>query len=196
MIDHDRDQDVPELVARAQRGDHTAFAALHDRFAARLYRFVRFRVGDASDAEDVVQRVFLKVIEALPRYEERGTPFAAWLFRLARNTVIDHVRTRHATDPLEDQAARPAPGQGPEELAIAADELAALEVALGQLTTEQRDVVAYRFFAGLSPAEIGLIMGKREGTVRALQFRALGALRRELMGASGRQAAVRPERVP
>lgn len=191
MIDHDHD--VPELVARAQRGDHTAFAALHDRFAARLYRFVRFRVGDASDAEDVVQRVFLKVIEALPRYEERGAPFAAWLFRLARNTVIDHVRTRHIAEPLESQLARPASGRGPEELAIAADELDALAVALGQLTQEQRDVIAYRFFAGLSPAEIGLIMGKREGTIRALQFRALGALRRELAAAPIPDATVRPE---
>jgi RNA polymerase sigma-70 factor (ECF subfamily) len=194
MTDHDHD--VPDLVARAQRGDHTAFAALHDRFAARLYRFARFRVGNASDAEDVVQRVFLKMIEALPRYEERGTPFAAWLFRLARNTVIDHVRTRHAAEPLEDQLARPAPGRGPEELAIAADELDALAAAMRQLTPEQRDVVAYRFFAGLSPAEIGLIMDKREGTVRALQFRALGTLRRELMAAApGGHAAIRPERL-
>jgi RNA polymerase sigma-70 factor (ECF subfamily) len=180
MNDHVETLDIEALVARARRGDHAAFTALYDAFAGRLYRFIRFRVGDDRDAEDLVQRVFLKVIEALPRYEQRGTPFAAWLFRLTRNVVIDHVRTRRPAEPLEALTARPATDRGPEELALSAIELDAIEAALDVLTPEQREVIAYRFFGGLSPAEIGLVMGKREGSVRALQFRALAALRREL----------------
>jgi RNA polymerase sigma-70 factor (ECF subfamily) len=136
-------------------------------------------VRDDLDAEDLVQRVFLKMIEALPRYQERGRPFAAWLFRLARNAVIDHGRTRHPAEPLA-HAVGAAPGPGPEEVALTALEIAAIETAMDALTQQQRDVIAYRFFAGLSPAEIGALLGKREGTVRALQFRALVALRREL----------------
>jgi RNA polymerase sigma-70 factor (ECF subfamily) len=178
MTDHD--DHITSLVERARHGDHAAFAALYDEFAERLYRFTRSRVANAQDAEDLVQRTFLKVIESLPRYQQRGVPFAAWLFRLARNTVIDHARTHHPAERLVPDPERVDAERGPEELAILAAEMDAVGEALKSLTPEQRDVVTFRFFAGLSPAEIGRVMGKREGSVRALQFRALGVLRGRL----------------
>lgn len=178
MTEHDDVLD--DLVRRARAGDHTAFSAIYERFADRLYRFVLFRSGDAAEAEDIVQGVFIKVIEALPRYEMRGVPFATWLFRVARNATIDHLRTRRPVEPLDTELEWVAPDRGPEDLALAGVELDAVAAALQRLTSEQRDVIAYRFFAGLSAAEIGVLMGKREGTIRALQFRALGALRRLL----------------
>ena len=171
---------LDRIVANARTGDPAAIAALYDLFAARVYRFVLVRVRSTADAEDLLQRIFLKVIEGLPRYESRGLPFAAWLFRIARNTLIDHERTRHEHTSLDDAAQRPDLGDGPVELAELAVERAAVRSALAQLTPEQRDVIAYRFFAGLSPREIGLLMDRREGAIRALQFRAIQTLRDSL----------------
>jgi RNA polymerase sigma-70 factor (ECF subfamily) len=177
MNTHD---DLDALVDRAARGDANAFRAIYAHLAPRLHRFVLVRIRDRDDAEDLVQRVFLKMIEALPRYEQRGVPFAAWAFRLARNTVIDFERTRHPHTALDAIPDRPDEVAGPAELAELEADRAAVRGAIATLTPEQRDVVTYRFFAGLSPAEIGALMGRREGSVRALQFRALTALRSRL----------------
>jgi len=171
---------LDRIVARARTGDPVAIAALYDEFAARVYRFALVRVQTPSDAEDLLQRIFLKVIEGLPRYESRGLPFAAWLFRIARNTLIDHERTRHEHTSLDDAALRMDHRAGPEELAEAAVDRVAVHSALAQLTAEQREVITYRFFAGLSPREIGLLMDRREGAIRALQFRAIQTLRDSL----------------
>lgn len=171
---------IDELVARAKTGDDDAFTALYDEFAARVYRFLLARVPTPADAEDLLQRVFLKVIESLPRFQERGLPFGAWLFRIARNAAIDFERTRRSTAPLEDASGRPDEALGPAGAAEQAAERAQIRAALDTLTGEQRDVIVYRFFAGLAPAEIARLMGKREGSVRALQFRALTTLRRRL----------------
>ena len=176
----DDEQDVEDLVKRAQMGDRAALGALYDRLAGRVYRFTLVRVGSRADAEDLTQRIFLKMIEGLPRYQSRGIPFEAWLFRLARNAVVDLLRARRGHEPLETLTAARSPGRGPEESAELAAEFASVERAMKALTATQQEVLAYRFMAGLTPREVGLVMGKREGTVRALQFRALETLRRSL----------------
>jgi RNA polymerase sigma-70 factor (ECF subfamily) len=176
---------IDELVARAKAGDADAWAALYDRFAGPIYRFLFARVHHPADVEDLLQRVFLKVIEALPLYEERGLPFGAWLFRIARNTSIDFARLRRSADPLEIAFEHPDEGPGPAAIAEHAEMRARIRAALTTLTDEQRDVIVYRFFAGLTPSEIGALMGKREGSIRALQFRALEALRRSGLDAMG-----------
>ncbi len=155
-------------------------AEIYDAFAGRIYRFVLVHAREPSDAEDLLQRTFLKVIEGLPRYEHRGLPFAAWIFRIARNTAIDHGRSRRGESTLDDVRERPDLGRGPAELAEASADQDAVRAALLLLTPEQRDVIEYRFFAGLSHREIGILMGKREGSVRGLQFRALETLRASL----------------
>jgi len=179
MTDH---ADIDALVERAARGDADAFRGLYEHFAPRLYRFALFRLRQPSDAEDLVQRVFVKMIEALPRYEQRGLPFGAWVFRMARNAVIDAERARHPVDDIDLVGSLLGSGPGPEELAELAVERERLLEAIRFLTAEQREVVTLRFFGGLSPGEIGSLMGKREGSVRALQFRALETLRRTLEG--------------
>lgn len=172
--------DIDALVDRAAHGDAHAFRGIYELLAPRLHRFVLVRVRDRSDCDDLVQRIFLKMIEALPRYEARGLPFAAWAFRLARNTVIDFERTRRDHAPLDDLLERPADTAGPAELAEIESERAAVRAALATLTPDQQDVVTYRFFAGLTPGEIAVLMDRREGSVRALQFRALESLRARL----------------
>ena len=141
-------------------------------FASRVHR--------PSDAEDLTQHVFVKALEALPRYESRGIPFGGWLFRLARNAVIDHVRTRHDHAELNAIVEWAHGEAGPEEIAVVRQELDAVGVALASLTEDQREAITLRFFAGLSAREAAEAMGKHEGTVRGLQFRAIAALRRQL----------------
>ena len=174
------DAAIERLVNEAQAGDAWAFGRLFDHYHLPIYRYVASRVRRPSDAEDLTQLVFVKALEALPRYETRGIPFGGWLFRLARNAVIDFVRTSHEHADLDQSADRPSLDAGPEELAATRQDIGAVGAALEALTDDQRDAIALRFFAGLSAREAAEVMGKQEGTIRGLQFRAIAALRREL----------------
>lgn len=184
---------LERLVDAARTGDSWAFGQLFDHYHEPVYRYIASRVQRPSDAEDLTQLVFVKALEALPRYESRGVPFGGWLFRLARNTVIDFVRTRRNHVELEAVAERPAETIGPDEHAVNRESFDAVVEALGALTDEQREAIALRFFAGLSAREAAEAMGKQEGTVRGLQFRAIAALRRTL-GVEGDPEPARSER--
>ena len=174
------DAAIERLVTEAQQGDAWAFGMIFDQYHESIYRFIASRVHRPSDAEDLTQHVFVKALEALPRYESRGIPFGGWLFRLARNAVIDHVRTRHDHAELDAIVEWTHGDAGPDEIAVVRQELDAVGAALATLTDEQREAIALRFFAGLSAREAAEAMGKQEGTVRGLQFRAIAALRRQL----------------
>lgn len=174
------DATIERLVQQARDGNAEAFGQLFDHYGEPIYRYIASRVNRPSDAEDLTQVVFVKALEALPRYESRGIPFGGWLFRLARNAVIDHVRTRREHADIGALAEQPGVDPGPEAIVVARDEMAAVNTALDALTDEQRDTIALRFFGGLSAREAAGVMGKQEGTIRGLQFRAIVALRREL----------------
>jgi RNA polymerase sigma-70 factor (ECF subfamily) len=174
------DTAIERLVQEARDGDAWAFGLLFDHYHLPVYRYIASRVHRPSDAEDLTQLVFVKALEALPRYEARGVPFGGWLFRLARNTVIDYVRTRHDHVDLDSALGQAGREAGPDEVTVARQELDEVAVALAALTDEQRDAIALRFFAGLSAREAAVVMGKQEGTIRGLQFRAIAALRRQL----------------
>jgi RNA polymerase sigma-70 factor (ECF subfamily) len=189
------DAAIERLVAEARAGDEWAFGMIFDHYHEAVYRFIASRVHRPSDAEDLTQLVFVKALEALPRYESRGVPFGGWLFRLARNAVIDFVRTRHEHAELEAVAERAHGDAGPDEIAVIRQELDAVGAALATLTEEQREAISLRFFAGLSAREAAEAMGKQEGTVRGLQFRAIGALRRQL-GVESDPLGARPEILP
>jgi RNA polymerase sigma-70 factor (ECF subfamily) len=169
-----------EMLARARAGDAAAFGQLYDAYAVRIYRFMLAQVQEPADAEDLTHQVFLKVIVSLGLYEDRGLPFGAWLFRVARNTLVDFGRRRRSSVTIDDTARN-----AHEDVVYGAPEgraadRADVKAALAQLTPDQREVILLRFFAGLSSREISVLMGKREGSVRALQFRALATLRRHL----------------
>ena len=180
------EDEIDALVDRARNGDAAAYGALYDVYAPRVFRFFRFRVSSYETAEDLMQRVFLKMIETLPRYESRGVPFGAWLFRVARNAWIDENRANHVTIPIDGLESEPADAGAPHAHAAASIDRDIVRTAVLALPNDQRDVIAYRFFAGLTPRETAILMGRSEGAVRVLQHRAVGALRRLLphMGAS------------
>lgn len=175
------DDDIDALVRRASAGDSAAVAGLYDAFAPRVRRFLRHQLGDDDLAEDLLQRTFVKMIEALPRYRARGLPFGAWVFRIARNAVIDERRTAHPALALDAADERPSEVGDPAALAERNHDRAILRAALDTLPSDQRNVLVWRFLAGLSPAETAVMMGRSYGSVRVLQHRALVALR-EVLG--------------
>ncbi len=172
----DRPSSELELIQRAVSGDPDAFAALYDFYVEQIYRFVLFRVGNEQTAEDLTSQVFLKAWDNLSSYQIRGLLFRAWLFRIARNSVIDYYRTYKETMPLEPSALTkpdPAAEVGDQvEQRLQAEEL---RLALQQLTEDQRQVLTLRFIEGLSTEEVANVLGKRQGAIRALQMRGLQA---------------------
>jgi RNA polymerase sigma-70 factor (ECF subfamily) len=174
------DETLDRLVTEAQAGNAEAFGAIFDAYVGPIHRFIASRVNRPSDAEDLTQLVFVKALEALPRYEARGIPFGGWLFRLARNAIIDQIRTRKDHLSLLAAETRETEDAGPEARAALRDDLERVAEALRDLTDDQREVIELRFFAGLSVLETATAMGRQEGTIRGLQFRAIAALRRSL----------------
>jgi RNA polymerase sigma-70 factor (ECF subfamily) len=173
--------EIEQLVERARGGDEAAFADIYRTYAVPIYRFFAYRVQGRELAEDLSQQVFLKMIEQLPNYRSKGAPFAAWVFRIARNIWIDQHRTSHPAAPLESLSESSQDGPGPEESALRKLDWERVRSALYRLPDEQREVVVCRFFAELSPAETAALMGRSEGSVRVIQHRALAALRRMLL---------------
>ncbi len=174
------DAAIERLVDEARAADAWAFGQLFDHFHLPIYRYIVSRVPSPADAEDLTQVVFVKALEALPRYESRGIPFGGWLFRLARNAVVDFTRTRHEHADLDAVIDHGSREPGPETVVMIRQDLDQVEAALATLTDDQREAVALRFFAGLSAREAAEVMGRQEGTIRGLQFRAIAALRRQL----------------
>ncbi len=170
-------EDEKRLVDRAQSGDGEAFARLYEAYFDRVYRFIFFRVTDDQIAEDLASQVFLKAWENLHRYHPRG-PFLAWLYAIARNTVIDNYRTRKQTVSLEEAAPIASPDLRLDDRVQLEFDVEILQAAMQHLTQEQQEVITLRFIADYDTAQIAKHMGKSEGAIRALQMRALQALAR------------------
>ncbi len=175
--------EVTGLVDRAKDGDAQAFGLLYDRFQPEILRYLIHRTRDHEAAEDLTQQVFLKAWQAIPRFEQRGVPFKAWLYRMAHNQMVDHFRTRKTTSELGDFDL---PDEADQESALLAGEMSeALQRALARLSEDHRQVLTLRFLMEKSAREIGEVMGRKEVTVRGLQMRALQALRREIESMGG-----------
>jgi RNA polymerase sigma-70 factor (ECF subfamily) len=168
------------LIARAINGDRDAFGDLYERHLSAIYRYVYYRVGEAREAEDVTEMIFLKAWEALERYRPTGAPFRVWLYRIAHNVVVDRYRTRKTADALDEQ--HPDRALHPEAHVERDEGRQALLGALARLDPAHQQVLTLRFMCELSHAETALTMGRSEGAVRVLQHRALAALRALLNG--------------
>ena len=165
-----------KLVQRACSGDGEAFSELYERLADRVYRYVYFRVTDGETAEDLTSKVFLKAWEHLPTYRHSNSPFVAWLYTIAHNTLVDYYRTNRQTTHLEEIAALPARDASPVEQTDQRLEAQSLRRALNELTPTQRDALTLKLIDGMSTSEIAMRLQKTEGAVRALQMRALQSL--------------------
>ncbi len=174
--------DERTLIDRAKRGDREAIAEIYDRHVDRIYRYVRYRIVDGRVAEDITADVFLKAIESLDRFDERGVPFIAWLYRIAHARVIDYWRRLQRRPEVEIDDPTVQEVVFDEEDANETDVLQhrSLLKAVQHLTDEQQQVITLHFREGLSMTEIAQIMDKTEGAIKALQRRALEALARIL----------------
>jgi RNA polymerase sigma-70 factor (ECF subfamily) len=172
-----------DLVAAAQRGDARAFGRLYEHYRSTVRHFVRSRLMDAMMVDDFVQETFLRALANLDRLHDQGHDPAAWFVAIARNLILDHVKSaryrREVTaEPGEDW--QPIM-DGPEHQVIQWERAADLWERVRSLTPQQRDCLLYRFGLGLSVEETAQRMGRNAGAVRTLQFRAIRRLA-ELMG--------------
>ncbi|MBK9941752.1 MAG: sigma-70 family RNA polymerase sigma factor [Kouleothrix sp.] len=176
------------LIARAKSGDPEAIGMLYERYAPQIQRYIAARLGDPVQAEDVCADVFVKVLESLARYEDRGWPFSAWLYRIAYARTIDVLRQsrrRHSVPLDERQLGTLDP---PDEAIMSRIAYHEIKGAMSILTREQRLVLRLRFDEDRSLAEIAESLGRTVGSIKALQHRGLTRLAQEL----GSQAALVP----
>lgn len=150
----------------------------------RIYSYLHMSVGNRHDAEDLTNQTFVKMLEAIDRFEWRKVPLSAWLFRIAHNLAMDHFRAHRRWQPEEELPE-------PEHLAERSAEEAALH-SIGErsmlgmiesLSIDQQQVLTLKFVFNFSNAEVATILGKTEGAVKSLQHRALASLQRQLAAA-------------
>ncbi len=177
-------QRVAALVSLAQAGDAEAFGQLYDHYLETVYRYVYYRVGSRPLAEDLTSEVFLRALRRIGTFSWQGRDFRAWLVTIARNLVCDEFKSSRFR--LEVATGEILDGDevtdSPEDAVLAALSRAALIDAIRQLNPQQQECVTLRFLQGLSVAETAKIMGKNDGAIKTLQYRAVRALARLLPG--------------
>lgn len=184
------------LVSAARQGDASAFGELYERYRDAIYRYCLARTASAHDAEDLASDVFVKALRSLDRYEERGLPFVAFLYRIARNAAIDRARAARRWLPVEELPRDLPSGQDVEAAAISGTERAILLAALSRLKAEHREVIVLRFIEGRPGPEVAQMMGRSEGAVRILQHRAMEQLRKSFAAAEADAARKNARTVP
>jgi len=165
-----------QQILAAQR-DRAAFAPLYERYVDQIFAYAYTLTKDKEQAEDVTAATFAKAIEELPRFQWRGVPYSAWLYRVAGN-LVTRERRRPGWIELEPHMATDA--TDPSDVAERMDRDSEIRGAVAALPADQRQAVVMRFGGELSCREIGEIMGRSEGAVKLLSFRALTTLRRRL----------------
>ncbi len=174
-------QGEESLVRRAQKNDQEAFAQLYEENFDKIYRYLALRVGNEMEAEDMTQQVFLKALQSISSFKWKGVPFSAWLFRIAHNQAVDHLRRKkkRASVPLDESLA--SSDDSPHATTERKMDIEQLLQAARRLTEAQREVISLRFTSELSIAQVARIMGKSQGAVKALQHSAIVALRRTML---------------
>ncbi|SEL42476.1 ECF subfamily RNA polymerase sigma factor, BldN family [Streptacidiphilus jiangxiensis] len=173
---------IMALVERAQDGDGEAFGQLYDHYADTVYRYIYYRVGGRATAEDLTSETFLRALRRIGTFTWQGRDFGAWLVTIARNLVADHFKSSRfrlevtTGEMLDSNQVEPSP----EDSVLESLSNAALLEAVRRLNPQQQECVTLRFLQGLSVAETARIMGKNEGAIKTLQYRAVRTLARLL----------------
>ena len=165
------------MGTKAVKTNRDKLASLYEGYYDKVAHYIYSRIGDKTQAEDLASEVFLKALESIKTYHERGIPMQAWLFKIAHNVVVDHLRkvTKYKTIPIETVEIQ---GEGdPQKTAETNIEMERVAMAMQQLTDEQKEVIRLRFFGGLSSREVSGLLNKSDGAVREMQRAALEKLR-------------------
>jgi len=176
-------RELKRLIKRIQKGDADAFGQLYDRFHDPVYAYVLRQTGSPVDAEDITADVFLYVLEKISGFTWRGAGFEAWLFRIARNDVLDHFRRKgkgaREIPVTEEAMEQPSTVRVDKQVEASGDERE-LRRAIASLSEEQQQVMLLKLMMNFSNRQVGEILGKSEGAVKALTHRALLSLRKKL----------------
>ena len=171
-----------DLVEAAQGGETEAFGRLYDHYSDTVYRYIYYRVGSTATAEDLTSETFLRALRRIGTFTWQGRDFGAWLVTIARNLVADHFKSSRfrlevTTGEMLDanEVAR-----SPEDSVLEQLSNEALLTAVRKLNPQQQECVTLRFLQGLSVAETARVMGKNEGAIKTLQYRAVRTLARLL----------------
>jgi RNA polymerase sigma-70 factor (ECF subfamily) len=169
---------VPTSGPAAQDGDQEAFGRLYDRYVDVVFRYVLFRVGDRSLAEDLTSETFLRALRRISSVSYQGRDVGAWFVTIARNLVLDHVKSsRYRLEVATAEIVEPRSiDRGPEHEVLADATSAELLRCVAQLGADQQECVMLRFLQGLSVAETAELMDRNEGAIKALQHRAVRRL--------------------
>jgi len=161
-----------------RRRKEELLARLYDEYYDKIARYISIRIGNQAEAEDIAGEVFLKALESLDSYQERGAPMQAWLFKIAHNLLVDYLRkvSKQKTIPIDTLEI--SDGVNMEEIVERQLQSEELSQVMKQLTPAQREVIGLRFFAGLTSTEVGEILGKSSGAVREMQSAAVKSLRK------------------
>lgn len=175
------DGDENLLVQAAVRGDASAFGALYDRYQPMIYRFIAVKIGRREDAEDITHQVFMSAWQNISGYKDLGHPFSSWLYRIARNQVIDHYRAKKPDVSLDalDPEGLLGPTVSQVDLAKKMD-LEKMLQAIHKLKPDYQDVIIMRFVEDLSVRETAKAMKRSEGAVKLIQHRAIKELQKLL----------------
>jgi RNA polymerase sigma-70 factor (ECF subfamily) len=174
-------EDNPALDSAVQ-GDSEAFGLLYERYVGRIYNYIYYRTGNVHDAEDLTERVFMRALRHIGRYNNRGLPFSAWLYRIAHNLVANWHRdnSRKKEIPLEDSLMSSHQSGFPEYEMIRLEENERLLGVVRNLAEDRQQLLILKFVDHLSNAEIGSIMGRSEGAIKSLYHRTLLVVREEM----------------
>jgi RNA polymerase sigma-70 factor (ECF subfamily) len=168
-----------ELITKAQGGEVQAFGQLYERYLDRIFRYVRTRVGQDHVAEDITEMVFLRSFESLDTYEERGHPFSAYLYQVARNLLVDHYRQSEDLVSLQRIENKQSSVADSEASTIQKERMEVLVVALTQLPDEYQEVIRLRVLMQLPTADVAEWMNRSDGAIRVLLHRAMKTLKKQ-----------------
>ena len=171
---------IERLVERVQAGEMSAFSALYEHYVEKVYRYFYFKTSQ-EEAFDLTENVFLRVWENIRQYQRKAdSSFAAWLFRVAHNLLVDHYRVQKPNLELDERHPDQRLDNSPVLLAERSLSRRSLKVALGQLKENYREVLTLSFLNGLSNEEVARVLNKSKNTLRVLKFQTLRELKKIL----------------
>jgi RNA polymerase sigma-70 factor (ECF subfamily) len=179
----DRNERV--LIEQAKH-DREAFGQLYELYVDRIYNYLFYRTGNSQEAEDLTARVFFRAIQHISRYEDRGAPFSAWLYQIARNLLANWYRDndKRKMIPL-DRISQEHLSENPELDTEREQERQALLSAIRRLPATRQELLILKYVEQMPNAEIGQIMGRSEGAIKSLYHRTLLSLRDEMSSTGG-----------
>jgi len=167
-----------ELIKRCQRGDIEAFGDIYEMYVNKIYDFIYFRTSHKETAEDLTSLVFMKALEKIKDFNIELGYFSAWIYKIARNSIIDHYRTKKVNSNIDDHLDIKSSTDLEYEIEIKCS-IEKVKKYINKLNKEQRDIIIMRIWDGLSYDEIAKIIGKSEANCKVIVSRSLALIRKE-----------------